>query len=291
MSKPRVAILGLGIMGSGMASRAIGAGLPTTVYNRSPDRAKALAASGASVASSPREAAAAADVVICMVADDVASRAMWTGENGALAGAKRETILIDSSTLTVQWVRELGRLAADRGFEFLDAPVTGTKPHAAAGELTFFVGGSADTLAKVRPVLEVMSRTIIHLGPTGSGAIVKLINNFMAGVQLVTVAEAFSMMERFGLDIDRTIHALSNGAAGSPMVKTILARVASGASDTNFLLKLMAKDMTYAIQEGAALGVDLTTATSALAQLRRGIDAGFGDKDLSSIVEYVRKLR
>src|SRR5882724_9831071 len=132
MSKPRVAILGLGIMGGGMARRLLSEGFPVTVYNRNPDRAVPFATAGAFVAGSPREAASRADVVVSMVADDVASRSIWLGENGALAGANRGSVLIESSTLTVGWIKELSAAAAHRGFEFLDAPVTGTKPHAAS---------------------------------------------------------------------------------------------------------------------------------------------------------------
>src|SRR6516164_7946765 len=125
MDKPRVAFLGLGIMGGNMARRLLGAGFPLTVFNR--NRAKAEALAGARVANSPREAAADADVVFCMVADDGASRAMWLGENGALAGAAKGAVLVDCSTLTVAWVNELAQAVAKSGREFVDAPVTGSK--------------------------------------------------------------------------------------------------------------------------------------------------------------------
>jgi 3-hydroxyisobutyrate dehydrogenase len=182
MSKPRVAILGLGIMGSGMAGRVLSADFPLMVYNRNREKAAPFEKGGAFVAASPREAAARAEIIISIVADDAASRAVWLGEDGALAGASRESVLVESSTLTVAWVKELAAAAAHRGCELLDAPVTGTKPHAAAGELLFLVGGSASALATARPVLSVLSRDIVHLGPTGSGAYLKLINNFLCGV-------------------------------------------------------------------------------------------------------------
>ena len=194
MSKSPIAFLGLGIMGSGMARRLLGAGFPVTVYNRNCDKAAPLAAAGARIAASPREAAAGAKVVIAMVADDAASRGLWLGEQGALAGAARGTVLVESSTLTVGWVKELAAAAAAGGFEFLDAPVTGSKMQAAAGELNFLVGGEAATLEKIRPVLVPMSRSIVHLGPTGSGALIKLINNFVCGVQVASLAEAKYML-------------------------------------------------------------------------------------------------
>src|SRR5262245_54192396 len=132
MSKPRVAILGLGIMGGGMARRALGAGFPLTVYNRTIEKAQPLADDGAKLARTPHDAAAAADVIIAMVADDVASKGVWLGDQGALAGAPRGAVLVEASTLSVGWVRELAAAAKEKGCELLDAPVTGTKPHAAA---------------------------------------------------------------------------------------------------------------------------------------------------------------
>ncbi len=203
MANPRVAILGLGIMGSGMAGRVLAANFPLTVYNRNHEKAKRFADAGASVASSPREAAARAEIVISMVADDTSSRAIWLGPEGALAGATGDAVLIESSTLTVGWIKELAAEATRRGHELLDAPVTGTKPHAESGELVFLVGGSEKSLAIARPVLSVMSRDILHLGPTGSGAVMKLINNFLAGVQAASFAEAVAFIKASGLNRDR----------------------------------------------------------------------------------------
>src|SRR5262249_17845823 len=137
MSKPSIAFLGLGIMGAGMSRRLLGAGFPVTVYNRNPAKSAELAAAGAAVASTAREAAGGADVVIAMVADDAASRSVWLGDDGALAGAARGTVCIESSTLTVAWVQELAAAVAARGCAFLDCPVTGSKNAAAAGELNF----------------------------------------------------------------------------------------------------------------------------------------------------------
>jgi 3-hydroxyisobutyrate dehydrogenase len=164
MAKPRVAILGLGIMGSGMAGRVLSAGFPLVVFNRNRDKAGPLAAKGATVANSAKEAASHADIVISVVADDTASREIWLGENGALAGATPGSVLIESSTLTVGWVQLLAQSAALKKCEFLDAPVTGSKPHAANGELFFLVGGPAAALEKAKEVLAVMSRGLMHLG-------------------------------------------------------------------------------------------------------------------------------
>jgi len=189
MSKLRIGFLGLGIMGSGMARRLMANGFPVAVYNRNAKKAEGFAEAGARVATSPRDAASGADVVMCMVADDAASRSMWLGDNGALSAVKPGTIGIDSSTITVGWARELAAAVESRQCEFLDTPVTGSKAQAAAGELNFLVGGSPATLEKARPVLAAMSKTITPIGPVGSGAMIKLINNFVCGVEIIAIAE------------------------------------------------------------------------------------------------------
>ena len=289
MSTPRIAFLGLGIMGGGMTRRLLGAGFAVTVYNRSRARAEPLATAGARVAGSPREAAIGADIMFSMVADDAASRAMWLGPDGAVAGAARGAVLVECSTLTVAWVRELAQAAAARGAEFVDAPVTGSKNQAAAGELNFLVGGSAAALEKIRPALAPMSRSITHLGPTGSGALVKLINNFMCGVQLASAAEALAWIEQSGLDRAKALGVLLDGAPASPLVKTVTARMVANDFAPNFLLKLMTKDLGYAVQESAARGQPLATAAAALEVFHRAIAAGHGDKDMSAVVESLRQ--
>jgi len=289
MNKPRIAFLGLGIMGSGMARRLLANGFPLTVFNRNVEKSKPFAAQGAQVARSPREAAAQAKVIISMVADDNASRTLWLGGTGALAAATTGTVCVECSTVTVNWVRELSEVAGARGCEFLDAPVTGSKTQAAAGELNFLVGGSAPTLEKVRPVLAAMSKTIVHLGPTGSGALIKLINNFVCGVQVASLAEAMAMIERSGLDRAKALDILTNGAPGSPLVKAVSARMTASDFTPNFLLRLVAKDLGYAIQEGSKLSVELLTATAALEEFQNAIATGHGEKDIAAVVEPFRK--
>jgi len=289
MSKPRIAFLGLGLMGSGMARRLLANGFPLTVFNRNAEKSKPFTADGAHAASSPREAAAQADVIISMVADDNASRSLWLGENGALAAAMPGAVCIECSTVTVNWVRELATAATARGGKFLDAPVTGSKMQAAAGELNFLVGGDSATLDKARPVLQAMGKAVIHLGPTGSGALVKLINNFLCGVQVAALAEALTLIERSGLDRARALEVLTNGAPGSPLVKTVAGRMTAPDFTPNFPLRLMTKDLGYAMQEGGKLSVDLVTAAAALENFQRAIATGHGDQDMAAIIEPYRK--
>jgi 3-hydroxyisobutyrate dehydrogenase len=288
MAQPRVAILGLGIMGGGMAGRALSGGFPLAVYNRNSEKAVPFVAKGAKAALTAKEAAAQADVIISVVSDDAASRGIWLGENGALAGAAPGSILIESSTLTVGWVQQLAQSAAQKKCEFLDAPVTGSKPHAAKGELFFLVGGPASALEKAKPVLQVMSRGILHLGTNGSGARMKLINNFVCGVQAASLAEAATLIQKGGLDAEKAFSVLTNGAPSSPLVKTLVDRVTSGNPDVNFELRLMAKDLGYAMDEAARNQMSLDTAAAARGVFQRAIDNGYGNKDLSAVITATR---
>jgi 3-hydroxyisobutyrate dehydrogenase len=268
-----------------MAGRLLSSGFPLAVYNRNKEKAAALGTAGATVAGSPREAASGAEFIISMVADDVASRGVWSGQNGALAGATRGAVLIECSTLTVGWIKELASAAAKRGCELLDAPVTGTKPHAANGELSFLVGGSEVTLAAARPVLSVLGREITHLGPTGSGSLLKLINNFMCGVQAASLAEAESMIAAGGLDLEKSLAVLTHGAPGSGLVKRAAERAFANDFTPNFPLHLMAKDLGYAINQASHFGQKLTTASSALAIFKDAIAKGYGDQDFSAVIK------
>jgi 3-hydroxyisobutyrate dehydrogenase len=280
-----IAFLGLGVMGGAMASRLVDANESISVWNRHRDRADALAAKGARVAKTPREAAGGADVVFAMVADDAASRSIWLGDDGALAGAKKGAVLIESSTLSPAWIRELSKAATARGCFLLDAPVTGSKPQAAAGQLLFLVGGNKAAFELVRPVFAKMGRDAIYLGATGSGATLKLINNVTCGVQLVAIAEALAMIEKSGLDRDLALKVLTEGAPGSPLVKTVLPRMTSQDYTVNFALALLRKDVCYAIDAAQALGVTLETAAAARTSLDHAIAAGHGDRDMAAVVE------
>jgi 3-hydroxyisobutyrate dehydrogenase len=288
MAKTHVAILGLGIMGGGMAARLLSSGFPVVVYNRSREKAEPLAKAGALIADSPGDAASRADAILSMVADDGASRQIWLGEHGALAGVRQGSLLIESSTLSVDWVKELATYAVEHHCEFLDAPVTGTKPHAANGELFFMVGGSSSAFEKARPIFSVLGREALHLGPTGSGSLIKLINNFVCGVQAACFAEAMSLVDGSGLDREKSVAVLSNSALASPLIKRMLAALAADDYAPNFPLKLMAKDIGYAMREASALGLTLQTAAPALEVFRNAVAEGFGDEDFSAVLKSLQ---
>lgn len=284
----RVALLGLGTMGIGMAKNLLKAGFPLTVYNRTRAKSEVLAAEGARIAETPAEAARDADVIVSMVSDDNASRSTWTGEHGALSAAKAAAVLVESSTVTPQWIAELAGLAGERKLDLLDAPVTGSRVQADAGQLTFLVGGDPVVLERARPVLAAMSKDIVLLGPSGSGARMKLINNFLCGVQVVSLAEGLAWIERSGLDREQALKVLKNGAPGSPLLGAISERMVAATYEVNFLLPLMNKDMHYAQRDAASLGIDLRTAKTAERRFTEAAELGFADKDMSAVIEPLR---
>jgi len=287
MSK-KVAILGLGTMGTGMAANLLQAGFSLTVYNRTPEKAQALISDGAGFAPSPAEAARDASIVISMLSDDAASREVWMGHNGALAATREGTILIESSTVSPAWIAELANAAAQKGLKLLDAPVTGSRMQSESGQLSFLIGGEDATLKAASPVLNAMSKEIIHLGPVGSGARMKLINNFLCGVQIASLAEGLVWIERSGLDVEKALAILKAGAPGSPLLGAISARMTAQDYSVNFFLKLMAKDLLYAEKEAAYSNVYLKTAEAARSLFETAAENGFADKDMSSVIEPLR---
>jgi 3-hydroxyisobutyrate dehydrogenase len=288
MSKQRVALLGIGTMGRGMAANLLKAGFPLTVYNRTREKAEPLAAQGATIAGTPAEGAKGADVVISMLADDSASRAAWLGENGALDNMASGSTVIECSTLTPGWIAELDRQTKSRDIGLVEAPVTGSRPQAEAGQLIFLCGAKAATLDAVRPVLAVMSKAILHLGLVGSGGQLKLINNFLCAAQVASFAEAVAWVERTQLDRTQALDFLKTGAAGSGILNAMTDRMTARTYEVNFLLRLLNKDLRYAQTAAAENGVTLTTAAATGQLFDKAEQQGLGEKDMSAVIEVLR---
>jgi 3-hydroxyisobutyrate dehydrogenase len=284
----RVAVLGLGTMGMGMAKNLLKAGFSVSVFNRTRAKAEQLGAAGAHIADNPADAARNAEVTISMLSDEDASRSTWTGERGALQGVKPGTVIVESSTVTPAWIAELAGLSSEHNLSLLDAPVTGSRVQAEGGQLTFLVGGDAGVLERVRPALAAMSKEIVLLGPVGSGARMKLINNFLCGVQVASLAEGLTWIERSGLDREQALKILCKGAPGSPLINAISARMVEATYDVNFLLALMRKDLRYAGADAATVGVDLRAAKAAETRFDEATAAGYAGKDMSAVIEPFR---
>jgi 3-hydroxyisobutyrate dehydrogenase len=287
----RVAFVGLGRMGQGMAGRLIEAGHQLTVFNRTRDKADSLVRRGARLATSPREAAAGAEAVFVMVSDDAASRSVWTGIDGVLASELTAGALaIDFSTLSHDWVLELASLVSARGLRYLDSPVTGLPEAAAAGELTLLVGAADPDLTAAESLLRPVASNWLHFGPVGTGTAYKLIINLMGAVQIAGVAEGMALAERAGLDLDQVAQAIATGQAASPQVVRNSRRMADGDHAANIVFsgRLRRKDAAYGVELAAKLGVGAPFGEVALAGLDRLLQAGLGDQNESSIIEIAR---
>jgi 3-hydroxyisobutyrate dehydrogenase len=284
MLMQRVAILGLGVMGAGMASNWLAKGFALSVWNRTPAKAEALAAKGAKVATTPREAAAGADFIFAMVADDAASRSVWLGADGALEGAEPGAIIVESSTLTPDWVRELARHAQAKGCGFLDAPVGGSRQAAESGELRFFVGGEPATFAAARPALQAVGSKMDLLGPAGAGATWKLINNQLAAAQIAALAEALKVAQKAGFRNEQISDLILGGAPASPIVKLKLPRMlAHDFEPADFAVHLMLKDARYATDLAHSLGAPADMISGAVTAFARAAAKGLGSKDIAAV--------
>ena len=287
---PRVAFIGLGRMGHGMAGRYLDAGFDVALWNRSKAKADDLIARGAQWAASPKEAAAGADAVVTMVADDEASHAVWLGKDGAAVSMKPGALAIECSTVSHRHALDMARELRAKGLIYIDCPVTGLPSAAAEGKLTLLVGADGDDLEKARPYLAPISTTIRHFGTVGSGTVFKLINNLMGAVQIASLAEGVAMAEQAGLDMKLVAEALGSGAVASPQVirhsKRMVARDFSGAS---FTTALRHKDATYAVRLAESLLAGPPLVGQAAVEAYAKAKAEMPDEDEGRMIELVSR--
>jgi 3-hydroxyisobutyrate dehydrogenase len=287
----RVAFLGLGAMGTGMATRLIAAGHALTVYNRTATRALPLAKLGARVEDSPRAAAQNADIIVGMTADDDSSRAMWLGDQGALAGENApDALAIECSTLSHDWVLELAQRVRQRGFRYVDSPVTGLPDAASAGTLTLLVGANLADLDAARPILTSLATRVLHFGAVGQGTVYKLMVNLIGAVQIASAAEGIVLTERAGLDLKLVADAVASGQAASPQVVRNVRRFVAGdhSASVNFTPALRLKDVEYALRLARKLGVSAEFGSVAATFYRKLCDHGFGRDNESRIIDVIR---
>jgi 3-hydroxyisobutyrate dehydrogenase len=285
----KVAVMGVGIIGGGIAGNLLGKGFATTVWNRTPERAEPFRALGAEIAQSPAAAAAGADVVIDAVTDVDASREVWTGERGALAAMAPGAAAVECATLSVKWVRELYSLAAGRKLAFIDCPVTGSKVGAEKGTLTLLTGAEENDLERIRPVLEAFSQRIFRFGLPPSGTEYKLVNNLLLASQILAAGEGVAMTEACGLENERVTEAIHAGAMASPIVNAKLPAILSRKyGETQFALRWMLKDLRYGLELAAELGLRLPAAERVCELFAEADARGWGGLDYAAAADLSR---
>lgn len=287
-----VAVVGTGRMGSAMARALAREGVDLILHNRTSASAKALADElGGRVASTPAEAAAAAEISISILADDEAVRATWDGPDGLVAGAQTGGVLVDMSTVPPDTLAPFASSVRERGAGIVDAPVSGSVALAESGELTIMVGGSAEDLERARPVLDLLSKQVTHIGPLGSGYALKLAVNAVIFALNNGVSEALVLAERAGIDPALAYEVFSTSAAGAPFLKyKRTAFVEPGTTPVAFSLELAAKDLRLITDLADRLGVPMPQAR-ANQSLIGDVSAELGpDCDFSAVASYLRLL-
>lgn len=286
----KVAFIGLGRMGHGMAGRYLDAGFTVAVFNRSKAKAEDLIARGARWASSPAEAADGTEAVVTMVADDEASRHVWLGKHGAATTMRPGALAIECSTVSHQHALDMARELRGRGLIYIDCPVTGLPEAASAGKLTLLVGADAADLGRAKPYLAPIGNVVRHFGAVGTGTVFKLINNLMGAVQIASLAEGIAMAEQAGLDMNLVAEALATGAVASPQVirhsKRMVARDFSGAS---FTAALRYKDAAYAVKLAESLLADTPPVGRAAVEAYARAKAHLPDDDEGRMIEIVSR--
>jgi 3-hydroxyisobutyrate dehydrogenase-like beta-hydroxyacid dehydrogenase len=289
----KIGFIGLGLMGQPMAMNLLKAGHSLTVWNRTTARASELVAAGAVLAKTPREVAEASEVLITIVSDPPALESVLWGtqgkEDGALEGLKAGSIYIDSSTVSPALVEKVAGACRERGVRFLDAPVTGGDWGAREGNLVFMIGGDAEALKDVEPILKVMGKKWFHLGPNGAGQIIKLAMNAILALEVAGVAEAIGLVTRAGLSGEQLAEVLqsSMGRSGLLDVKTPL--MLKGDFKPSFPLRLMHKDLGLALELGNQLGVALPTTAAAREVYNYVKGESKEDLDYSAVMKFWKK--
>jgi 3-hydroxyisobutyrate dehydrogenase len=287
----KVAFIGLGNMGLGMASRLLEAGHQLNVYNRTAARAESLVRRGAHLYGTPKAACEGVQAVISMVADDTASQAIWLRHDGILAAdPAKDACAVECSTLSHDWVMQLATQCTARGLRYIDAPVTGLPDAAATGSLTLLVGASPGDLDAVRGILGAMSEHVIRFGPVGAGTAYKLIINMMGAVQIASAAEGLAIAERAGLDLAAVADAIASSQAASPQVVRNTRRMVAADHDRNivFTSALRLKDVEYGLRFAREVGIGSPFGALAERIYRQLCDLGYAHFNESKVMDVCR---
>ncbi len=282
-----VAFVGLGIMGSRMVKHVLKAGYAVRVYNRTPAKAEAARALGATVAASPRAAAEGADFVVGIVADPPALVAVLDGPEGALAGCRPGALVVDMSTVDPETSRTMAAKAVALGLRYVEAPVTGGPWGAEEGKLTIMAGGTPEDFSAAKPLLETMGKKILHVGPMGQGSVLKLALNLVAAAIVTSTVESLALTTKYGLDPGMVVEVLTER---SPLIGRTAPTILSGDFTANFALRHSHKDVQLGLATARKEGVPMF-ALSAVAQVQAAAMAkGYGDLDQTVTMRVLEEL-
>jgi 3-hydroxyisobutyrate dehydrogenase len=291
----RIGFIGVGTMGLPMAKNLVKKGFAVTAYDLNPEAVRAAAAAGMTAAASTAEAVAGMDLVITMLPSSPHVEAVYTGDGGVLAAARPGTLCVDMSTIDPAVSRRIAGAATERGVRFMDAPVSGGVPRAAEGTLAIMVGGSPSDFDEALPALSAMGANVILVGPVGSGEVVKLCNNLIAGVTAVAVSEAFRIAEGFGVDPKIVTDVVSKSSGHTWIMEHMhpVAGLSPKAASSNgyqpgFMTDLMCKDLGLAVNAARALRIPVFAAPAAQQLYRLASSHGLGRMDFTSVYTLLK---
>jgi 3-hydroxyisobutyrate dehydrogenase len=290
-----IGFIGVGTMGLPMARNLVGKGFAVTAYDTNPEAVTSAAAAGMARAASAAEAVTTADLVITMLPSSPHVEAVYTGDGGVLAAARKGTLCVDMSTIDPAASRRVAAAARERGVRFVDAPVSGGVPRAIDGTLAIMVGGTAEDVEAARPALSAMGSAVIHVGPVGSGEVVKLCNNLIAGVAAVAVSEAFRIAEGFGVDAKIVTEVIAKSSGHTylmehmhPVPGLVARSASSNGYQAGFMTDLMCKDLGLAVDAARSLRIPVFTAPAAQQVYRLASSHGLGRKDFTSVYTLLK---
>ncbi len=285
----RIGFIGLGAMGSRIAGRLLDSGNQVYGTNRTEAKAQPLIERGLQWRESPREVAAAADVIFSMVTDYTALEAITSGPDGIIAGLAKPKVYVDMSTVSPRASRELAERVRVVGAEMLDAPVSGSIPQAESGTLAIMVGGEREAFATVAPLLRELGQTVTHIGPNGQGLLLKLAINISLAVQTLAFSEGLLLAERAGVDPEVAAEVMSSSPIGSPMLKARIPLLLHLPEHAWFDVALMEKDIRLAREVADELGITLPSAAVADEMLAEASELGYAHRDLAALHEVLAK--
>lgn len=290
MSKPVIGFIGLGLMGGNMVENLQNKGYELVVMDLDKDAVAKCVARGASAASSGKELAAAADIVMfCLTTSAIVEKVVYA-EDGVLAGMKEGSVLVDFGTSIPASTCKIGADLAEKGVGMIDAPLGRTPAHAKDGLLNIMAAGDIETFNKVKPVLEDQGENVFHLGALGAGHTTKLINNFMGMTTVCAMSQAFSVADRAGVDRQQLFDIMSTGPSNSPFMQFCKNYAVDNVSDLGFSIANANKDLGYFLQMLEDLGTESKIAEGSSANLQAAFDAGMGRGNVPEIFDYYQKL-
>ncbi|MDQ6744603.1 MAG: 2-hydroxy-3-oxopropionate reductase [Actinomycetota bacterium] len=281
-----IGFIGLGIMGKPMAANLLEAGYTLVAYNRSQEAVEELSERGAEAASSPCDAARRSEVVISMLPDSPDVESVVLGEDGVAEGVSDGMLYVDMSTIAPATSREVHQALQAKGVDALDAPVSGGQPAAESGELSIMVGGSDEAVERARPILEVLGKSVTHIGPPGAGQVAKAANQIVVALTIQAVSEALTLARKAGVDAAKVREALLGGLAQSKILEMHGERMLAGEFEPGFKLSLHRKDLAIALQTARQEGVPLLGTAQVAEVMNALLASGHGDEDHAAMITF-----